>query len=46
VEVFCGSAKLLFAKPPSRWEVINDVNDDLLNFFRVVKHRPSELAEA
>src|SRR4051812_19096634 len=46
VEVFAGSAKLLFAKEPSRWEVINDVNDDLLNFFRVVKHRPSELAEA
>src|SRR4051812_9447877 len=46
VEVFAGSAKLLFAKEPSRWEVINDVNDDLLNFFRVVKHRPSELAES
>jgi DNA adenine methylase len=46
VEVFAGSAKLLFAKEPSRWEVLNDVNDDLLNFFRVVKHRPSELAES
>src|SRR5438270_4491529 len=45
VEVFAGSAKLLFAKSPSRWEVLNDVNDDLLNFFRVVKHRPAELAE-
>jgi len=45
VEVFSGSAKLLFAKAPSQWEVLNDVNDELLNFFRVVKHRPSELAE-
>jgi DNA adenine methylase len=45
VEVFAGSAKLLFAKDPSRWEVLNDVNDELLTFFRVVKHRPAELAE-
>jgi DNA adenine methylase len=45
VEVFAGSAKLLFAKEPSQWEIVNDLNDDLVNFFRVVKHRPSELAE-
>jgi DNA adenine methylase len=45
VEVFAGSAKLLFAKEPSPWEIVNDLNDDLVNFFRVVKHRPSELAE-
>jgi DNA adenine methylase len=45
VEVFAGSAKLLFAKPPSPWEILNDINDDLVNFFRVAKHRPSELAE-
>jgi DNA adenine methylase len=45
VEVFAGSAKLLFAKQPSRWEILNDINDDLVNFFRVAKHRPSELAE-
>ena len=45
VEVFAGSAKLLFAKEPSAWEILNDINDDLVNFFRVGKHRPSELAE-
>jgi DNA adenine methylase len=45
VEVFAGSAKLLFAKSPSPWEILNDINDDLVNFFRVAKHRPSELAE-
>ena len=46
VEVFAGSAKLLFAKEPSKAEVINDLNGDVANFFRVVKHRPAELAEA
>lgn len=45
VEVFCGSAKLLFAKEPSACEVINDRNGDIANFFRVVKHRAAEVAE-
>jgi DNA adenine methylase len=45
VEVFAGSAKLLFAKEPSPYEVMNDINSDLTNFFRVAKHRPAELAE-
>lgn len=46
VEVFAGSAKLLFAKPASDLEVMNDVSGDLINFFRIAKHRPAEMAEA
>jgi DNA adenine methylase len=45
VELFCGSAKLLFAKTPSQHEVINDINGELMNFFLVAKYRPSALAE-
>jgi DNA adenine methylase len=45
VEVFAGSAKLLFAKPASQCEVMNDLNGDVVNFFRVAKHRPAALAE-
>ena len=45
VEVFAGSAKLLFAKEPSRYEVLNDLNGDVINFYRVAKHRTAELAE-
>ena len=45
VEVFAGSAKLLFAKEPSEREVMNDLNGEVINFFRVAKHRPSALAE-
>jgi DNA adenine methylase len=45
VEVFAGSAKLLFAKAPSRCEVMNDLNGDVTNFFRIAKHRPAALAE-
>lgn len=45
VEVFAGSAKLLFAKEPSEREVMNDLNGEVVNFFRVAKHRPAALAE-
>lgn len=38
-EVFGGSAALLFRKSPSKVEIYNDVNDDLVNFFRVLRSR-------
>jgi DNA adenine methylase len=44
-EVFAGSAKLLFAKAAVGLEVMNDLNGEVINFFRVAKHRPAELAE-
>jgi DNA adenine methylase len=37
VEVFGGAAHLLFTKPRSHIEVYNDVNPDLVNFFRVMQ---------
>jgi len=45
VEVFGGSASLLYNKPPSHNEVYNDVNDDLVQFFRVLRNKGDELAE-
>jgi DNA adenine methylase len=38
VELFAGSAKILFTKPPSPVEVINDLDSGLVNFFRVLRH--------
>ncbi|MBW8017427.1 MAG: DNA adenine methylase [Planctomycetes bacterium] len=38
VEVFSGAANLLFAKQRSKTEVINDVNSELTNLFRVVRY--------
>ena len=40
VEAFAGAANLLFAKPPSRTEILNDINDELVTLFRVIQfHR-------
>ena len=38
VEPFCGGAALFFMKEPSKVEVINDINGELTNLYRVVKH--------
>ena len=43
VEPFAGAAWVLFAKPPSDVEVLNDVDQELVGFFRVVRDKPDEL---
>jgi DNA adenine methylase len=37
VEVFGGSAAVLFAKPLSKCEVYNDIYSDVVNFYRVLR---------
>ena len=43
VEGFCGGASLFFAKTESKAEVLNDINGDLVNLYRVVQHHLDEL---
>ncbi len=38
VEVFGGAGWVLFGKEPSRVEVFNDIDGDIVNFFEVVKN--------
>lgn len=41
-EVFAGAAWLLFRKPESKAEVINDINLELVTLYRVVQHHLEE----
>jgi len=43
VEVFGGGGQVLFRKPPSDVEVYNDIDGDLVNFFRVCQWHHEEL---
>lgn len=42
VEPFCGAAALFFLKEPAKAEVINDINGELINLYRVVQHHLEE----
>ena len=42
VEVFSGAANILFAKPKSESEILNDINSALITLFRVVKYHRRE----
>lgn len=42
VEVFAGGGSILFRKPQSRVEIINDINLELVTLYRVVKHHLDE----
>ena len=43
VELFAGGARVLFAKNPSKIEVLNDLDGDVTNFFRVCQQHHQEL---
>src|ERR1700682_2992531 len=43
VETFAGGAQVLFQKPPSHVEVLNDLDFDIINFFRVCQWHYEEL---
>ena len=46
VEPFAGAAALFFMKEPAPVEVLNDVNGDLVNLYRVVKHHLEEFVRS
>jgi DNA adenine methylase len=43
VEPFAGGAQVFFHKQPSEVEVLNDLDGELINFFRVCQSHPEEL---
>jgi DNA adenine methylase len=43
VDAFCGSAAVTLAKKPAPIEVINDLNGDIVNFFRHLRDNSTEM---
>lgn len=46
LEPFAGSMAVLFAKSPSKHETVNDIDGQLMAFWRVLRDRPSDLIRA
>lgn len=43
VEPYAGSLSVLLAKPPARFEAVNDLDHDLMTWWRMLRERPDEL---
>lgn len=43
IEPFFGAGWVLFGKEPSQVEVVNDVDQELVNLFKMVKYHPKEI---
>lgn len=46
VEPFSGTCAVLFAKPRADFEIVNDINGNLVTLLRVVRDRPDDLWQA
>lgn len=46
LEPFFGSGAVFFNKPAVQYETINDIDDRVVNFFKVCRDRPEDLARA
>ncbi|MEU3125846.1 DNA adenine methylase [Streptomyces sp. NPDC048209] len=46
VEPFCGGLSVLFDKRPSRMETVNDLDGELMTFWRVLRDQPEQLIRA
>ncbi|WP_433344995.1 DNA adenine methylase [Microtetraspora malaysiensis] len=43
IEPFCGSMAVLLAKQPAKLETVNDLDRDLMTFWKVLRNRPADL---
>lgn len=45
-EVFGGAGWLLFAKEPAKWEILNDLDNNLMNLWNVIKKYPDKFIKS
>ena len=43
IEPFAGALSVLLAKEPAPLEVVNDLNGDLVTFWRILRDQPDDL---
>ena len=46
LEPYAGSLAVFFAKYPARIETLNDMDGEVVNYFRIIRESPEELANA
>ena len=46
LEPFCGSAGVLLNRRPVKCEMLNDIDDLIVNFFKILRDRPKDLISA
>ena len=46
VEAFAGGYSVMLQNMPSKFEVMNDLNDDVINFFDMLRAKPEQLIRA
>lgn len=46
VEVFGGALSVFYQKEPSKVEIVNDINSNLINLHRIIRTRPQSLSMA
>lgn len=44
IEVFGGAGSVLYKKEPSKLEVFNDINSELINLHRIIRNNPQSLS--
>ncbi|AUN42569.1 DNA adenine methylase [Tsukamurella tyrosinosolvens] len=44
VEPYCGGLSVLLAKPQCRSEIVNDLDQSIMTFWKVLRDQPDELA--
>ena len=44
VEVFGGAGSVLYQKEPSKLEIFNDINSELINLHRIIRNNPQSLS--